>query len=179
MRALPLAFVVLLAASAAGAQPVPELVEGSALGGRVALLVPEGFAPMSEDLIRLKYPMEDRRPTEVLSNRRGTLNIALRHAPDALTPDDLERLRVMMSGMLETVRPGIRWNRSEVFERDGRRFLALDFWSTAVDTDIRNLMLATSVDGRLLIVSFNVTQELEAVWGPVGERVMDSVEIRD
>lgn len=39
-------------------------------------------------------------------------------------------------------------------------------------------MMGTSVNGTLLLVSFNVTKELEETWLPVGEAVVQSLHVR-
>ena len=54
--------------------------------------------------------------------------------------------------------------------------MQLEFLSEAADTKIENLMTATSVDGRMLVVSFNVTEELAGDWLPVGREIIQSLQ---
>jgi glutamate formiminotransferase len=51
--------------------------------------------------------------------------------------------------------------------------------SDAADTEIENVMVATSVDGRMLVVSFNVTQELAGEWLSVGKEIIKSIKAND
>lgn len=155
----------------------PALVERTALDGQVTLLTPQDFRPMSEDMLALKYPSV-RPPKEVLTNERGSINIAFNHTDNAMRPDQVAAFHPALERMFRNLYPSARWNRSEVVTRDGQACVVLDLWTPAVDTEVRNLMLATSVEGRLLIVSFNVTRELDPEWGPLGVRIMESVRVR-
>ena len=70
----------------------------SVLDGKLSLLTPQEFAPMDEELLRLKYPSE-RRPKLVLSNERGTVNIAINHTQDRMRQGQLAEAHQL----LETV----------------------------------------------------------------------------
>lgn len=176
MRTILLALFLSLTASAARAQDSIPLVERTALAGKVTLLAPEGFGPMSAELLKVKYPTQ-RPPTEVLSNERGTVNIAFGHTPNAITPAQIRIAYPAIEQQIKSMYPAARWNRSEVVQRGDRAYIVFDFWSPAIDTEVRNIMVATSVDNRFLLVSFNVTKELEPQWGPIGERIMSSVRV--
>lgn len=176
MRALLIAGLVALSAVSVRAQAPAELVEHTALGGRVRLLAPAGFGLMREEMIQRKYPTQQR-PTEVLSDERGTVNVALGHSQAVVTPQQIPVIHPAMEARIRSTYPSARWNRSEVVERDGRSYVYMDFWSPTADGEVRNIMVATSVDGRLLVVSFNATRELEAEWGPLGERIMGSIRV--
>lgn len=176
MRSILLALLLSLAATVARAQDTIPLVERTALAGKVALLAPRSFGPMSAELLRVKYPTQ-RPPTEALSNKDGSINIAFGHTPNAVSPAQIREVHPVLERQIRATYPSARWSRSEVVERGGRSYIVLDFWSPTVDTEVRNIMLATSVDGRFLLVSFNVTRELEAQWGAIGERIMNSIRV--
>ena len=176
MKTVLLACLLSLTVSAARAQDSIPLVQRTALAGKVSLLVPEAFGPLKPEIMDVKYRREGR-PTEVLANERGTISIAFGHTPHALSPAQVRHIHPLMERQFKTTYPTARWNRSELVEREGRTYFLLDFWAPALDTDIRNIMLGTSVDGRFLLVSFNVTRELEKEWGARGERIMSSVRV--
>ncbi len=165
---------ILLVAAAPGA--AMDLAERLLLDGRVAMLVPEDFELMGEEMMRLKYPSE-RRPTVVLTNPRGSVNVALNHTQDALPAAEIEQVHEFMDNMFRNVYPSASWNRSEVTSREGRQFFLLDLVTPAVDTKIRNMITGTSVDGRLLLVTFNCTQELEEEWAALGRKIIESIRV--
>jgi hypothetical protein len=185
--ALPLGVLLVLAALPALARAQPgdaatahetELVPRTALDGRVELLLPAHFARMDSAMVRLKYGGA-RPPSEVYTNEGASVNVALNHTADAVPPDGMGALHEALEGAMRTAYPTAVWNRSEVVERDGRAYVHLDLWTPTIDGKVRNVMLATSAEGRLLLVTFNAVGRLEPVWGPVGERIVASVRVRD
>ncbi|MBB4634252.1 hypothetical protein [Longimicrobium terrae] len=178
MRIRTVLFALLLSctAAAANAQGTAQLVEHTALGGKVALMAPADFSRMSPEMLRAKYPTQ-RPPTEVLSNERGTVSIAFNHTQQAMAPAQIREAHAALEGQLKSTFPTARWNRSEVVRRGTQDVAVLDFWSPTADGEVRNIMVVSSVDGRAMIVSFNVTRELEGEWGAVGERIMNSIRV--
>ena len=51
------------------------------------------------------------------------------------------------------------WKRKEIVEMQGQRWIWLEMTSSAIDTDIYNIMLITPFDGRMVIFNFNSTKE--------------------
>ena len=51
------------------------------------------------------------------------------------------------------------WKRKEIIEMAGQRWIFLEMTSSAIDTDIYNIMLITPFDGKMLIFNFNSTKE--------------------
>lgn len=176
--------VVMLAVLFAGstttlrAQKSISLVERTVMGQRISVLVPNDFMAMSDEMLKLKYP-SDRRPTEVLTNEAGSINVAFNHTENPMAPNEVADAHPVLEQMFRNLYPSARWNRSELVRRGGRDFVLFDFWTPAVDTQVRNIMLCTSVQGRFLLAGFNVARELEEVWGPIAERIIDSVRVRD
>ena len=154
----------------------PALAERSLLGGKLSLLVPESFTQMSDEMLRLKYPYE-RRPTIVLSNPEGSVNVAVNHTQDALQPSQLREAHAAVEQGFRNLYPSAQWNRSEIVSLKGREFFVLDLRTPAIDTEIRNIMLGTSYDSRLLFITFNCTRELEPEWGDVGQRIVESASL--
>lgn len=176
IKAVLLAFFLSFSAVAAQAQQDTALVQHTALGGKVAIMAPAGFARMSPEMLAAKYPTQ-RPPTEVLANDRGTISIAFNHTQQAMTPAQVREAHGALDRQIKATIPRARWNRSEVVRRGDRDVAVLDFWSPTADGEVRNIMVVSSVDGRGMIVSFNVTRELEAQWGAIGERIMNSIRV--
>jgi hypothetical protein len=144
------------------------------LDGRVEMLVPPAFGPMPEQMLKLKYPAE-RRPKVVLSNEAGSVSLALNHTTDRLPANELEKFHRYLEGLFRKLYPSAQWFHSEVIAVKGRQYIHLDLRTPAIDTDVRNLMLATSVDGRMLLISVNMTKELEGEWLDAGNLMIRSV----
>jgi glutamate formiminotransferase len=48
----------------------------------------------------------------------------------------------------------------------------------AIDTKIHNIMYATSVGGRMLMVAFNTTTDYSKTWLPTGKAIMSSLRVK-
>jgi hypothetical protein len=176
------ALSVVLAADHLSAQPTQseevKLTEKVILDGAVTLLIPNAFALMSEEMLRLKYPSE-RRPAVVFSNEAGSVNLAATLANTPVRPDQVSELHKAMDSTFRNLYPSATWYRSEVITQDGRPYFVLELLTPALDTQIRNIMLGTSLRGRFLLLSFNVTRELEKNWLEVGRRMLSSVKVKE
>jgi hypothetical protein len=167
---------LLLAIDAVRAQ-APVFDTKSLLKGRVSLLIPRGFEPMSAELLVRKYPSANR-PNLVYSNAATTINVALEHTIHRVPPAELAAVHQAMRSTLGNVYPSAEWFRSEIRVINGRQFFLLDVRTPAVDTVVRNLMVGTSLDDRLLMVSFNVTKALEGEWLAAGNRIIESITVK-
>jgi hypothetical protein len=156
--------------------PRIQLEEKRLLEGRLLVFIPKSFAPMSEDMLELKYPNE-RRPTLVFTNESGSVNVAVTHTNNRITPTEVPQLQKQMERLFRNLYPSATWFRNELTQIDGRQCFLFDFRTPAVDTEVRNIMLGTSLDGRLLIITFNATKGLEQSWIPVGNQIIQSVKI--
>jgi hypothetical protein len=141
------------------------------LDKRVTLSMPADFTEMSEDVMKVKYPLNSR-PTQVYTNKETTVNFAFNFTANKIAESQLDAFAQQMKAMLANVNPKI----SKV-KVDGRKAILFDFVTPAADTEIHNLMLATSVDGRLLLTTFNTTKEQAPEWLEVGRESLLSVKI--
>ena len=83
----------------------------------------------------------------------------------------------MIAKQIRHSHPTAQWYTSEMTELNGHAAFLLDFRSTAVDTKIRNMMIGTILEERLLLISFNTTRELETTWVPIGAAIVQSIKI--
>jgi hypothetical protein len=167
-----------LVVAALTAQTSPVTLETrTALDGKLSLLVPKEFTLMSQEMILKKYPRANR-PTVVFSNVETTVNVALDHNAFKLSAAELPKAKQVIRGGLETAFPSAKWLRDELKTINGRQFFVLDVITPAADTDVRNIMAGTSFEGRLLIITFNVTKALADVWAPIGNTIIESATLK-
>jgi hypothetical protein len=151
----------------------PELTKTEVLTKTISMLLPGKFAHMSPDALELKYPTAGHRPTEVYTNKEGTINIALNHTSNKAMPKDLPAVRQAMEAQFN--KAPFEFIKGEQKDLNGNQFVILEFVSTAVDTKIYNLMAMGSLEGRLLIVTFNCTVREQKEWAPVGRQIINSI----
>ena len=150
------------------------LAEQTVLNGTLTLKLPNGFEPMSQQMLQAKYPGANR-PSLVYSNSTGSINIAINHTQNAVQPNQLKQLHQALDSATRQQVPDGNWRFSGFQTYAGREWVQMEFLSDAADTKIENLMVATSVDDRMLVVSFNVTQELAGDWLSVGKEIIKSL----
>jgi hypothetical protein len=152
----------------------PALERRRVLGNRLTLLVPTTFSLMSDDLRTRKYPSTNR-PDFVLSNAGTTVNVAVGHRPERLPVTAVREAHKAIETTFRNLYPSATWYRSELVRLHGREWFLLDLRTPAADTEIRNIIVGTSLDDRLLLVSFNATRQLEDEWVPIGNRIIQSI----
>ena len=147
------------------------------LGGKVSILVPRDFLPMTQEMLNVKYPSSNR-PSLVYTNPRASINIALDHKAMSLPADQLAAAHQSVTSAMKNLYPSAQWFRNEIRTINGRQFFLLDLRTPAIDTEVRNIMLGTSLDDRLLLISFNVTKALEKEWMPTGYKIVESIVVK-
>ncbi len=145
--------------------------------GNVSLLIPDGFSPMTEKALRLKYPNKDR-PTIVYTNDKNTVDITLTHTSVNLNPTGIEKLHKQMEEKYHNQSFLVKWLKSEIVTINKHKCFLLDVQTLANKTVIRNLIVGTSLKGRLLLVSFNVTRNLEDKWIKAGQEIVQSLRVK-
>lgn len=132
---------------------------------------PRGFTPLTREEIAAKFP-STRAPVSVVGNARRTTTVAYELKPDRLAPDQLPEAKQAFERIFERVVPGLHWTKRELVTMQGQSWIHFEFTSRAVDTDIHNIMLATSRAGRMLVFNYNATA---ADFGTVEADLRDSI----
>jgi hypothetical protein len=169
IKSLILSLLVLSFASMANTKNVT-------LEGIVSLDIPEEFSAMPLEMAKVKYPME-KRAKSILTNSEGNVDILVNYTQNKVPENQEELLRQALSNNMKRMHPTAKWHKNEVIELHGHKYAFLELTTPALDTDIHNVMLATSVNGRALIISFNMTVELENKWLDKAIETVKSVKI--
>lgn len=162
-------FVLIFTASAMAEAVKVERID--VLEKRVSLNMPTTFSEMSKDVMKVKYPANNR-PTQVYTNPETTVNFAFNYTVNKIADNQLDAFSQQMKSMLANFSPKI----SKV-DVNGQKAVLFDFVTPAADTEIHNLMLAMSVNGRLMLTTFNTTKEQAPQWLEVGRESLLSVKV--
>jgi hypothetical protein len=154
-----------------------ELEKKLVLDNKVEILMPKGWKPMSEELIKIKYPGA-RPPKLVYSDNTGAISIAFNHTDSKAGAETLEKYSDVLKKSLENAYPDAVWKESGIREINGKK---IGFFKVITDTPadrIFNYMLFTDLEGKLLICSFNCIERKLKEWRPVAEEMMGSIKFR-
>lgn len=145
--------------------------------GKLELLMPKDWKPMSDELIRIKYP-RSRPPKVVYSDKTGGISLAFNHTESKASPEQLELYFKVLKQSLEQAFPEAQWEASGFREINGKKIGYFKVTSEAIDTPIFNYLFFTDVDGRLFIGTFNCVEKKAAEWKPIAEQIVSSVKFR-
>jgi hypothetical protein len=154
-----------------------ELEKKLILDNKVEILMPKGWKPMSEELIKIKYP-GTRPPKLVYSDNTGAISLAFNHTESKANPENLEKYKDVLKESLENAYPDAVWEESGMKEINGKK---MGFFRIITDTPndkIYNYMLFTDFDGKLLICSFNCVEKKLKEWKPVAAEIMNSLSFK-
>ena len=152
------------------------LKEVLAIDDKLSIGVPKEFGEMGEEMLSIKYPSE-RRPTLVYTNGQGSVNVAINHTKTHLSSTELNDCYESVDRAFRNLHPSAKWFNSGMVEINDRMCFRLDLRIPALDTEIRNVMIGTELDGRLLIVSVNVIQKLEPEWMSTVEEIISTIRV--
>jgi hypothetical protein len=125
---------------------------------RITFEAPEGFKPLPEEIIKIKYPSSNA-PKYVIGNESTGTTIAYDVKPNDISQVKIDELRAGFTEMFPKRIPGLKWKENKIIELSGRKWVYLELTSTAVDTDIYNIMLVTGYKDQTLFFNFNSTKE--------------------
>lgn len=122
-------------------------------GTTVTFEAPEGFEPLSEEVIAYKWP-SNRAPNYAIGNESASTTIAYDYKTD-VTGAKLTDLKEQFTYSFDRMILGIEWIENDIITLDGKEWIMFEMTSNAIDTDIHNLLLVTILDDKLLMFNFN------------------------
>ncbi|MFN8251219.1 MAG: hypothetical protein U0V75_04995 [Ferruginibacter sp.] len=145
--------------------------------GKVEILLPKNFGLMPEDMLKAKYPSNNR-PTLVYTNEGGSVNLAFNHTSSRASQQVIEQYRNVLASTFKSSYPNAVWEANEVRTINNRKVGVIIVTTQAVDTKIYNQLFFTDVDGRLLIGTFNCTVEEKAAWKESAGKILHSFVVK-
>ena len=156
-----------------------ELETRSLLHDRIELLVPKEFTMMPPQLIDLKYARFKNKPTYVLTNLAGSVNIVLNQDErGTVNQDRIESKKNMIRNTLLQLIPRSELKSDGIQMINGRKVGYIKFVTKGIDEDIYNYMALTDVQGKLLTASFNCTVALLPQWDATAEKIVNSLKVK-
>jgi hypothetical protein len=169
---LCLVTLILLSAS----KSTVELEAKSFFKDQVELKIPTDFTLMTQEMMEMKYPSEQR-PTLVYTDETGGINVALNLTPSKASQELLPQYLESLIQTFKNVHPYANWKGNGISEINGRNVGFMALITPAVDTEIYNLIFFTDVDGKLLFCSFNCTKKSIKKWEVTAKEIMNSLKV--
>lgn len=151
-----------------------EIEQRSVLSDKVTLLIPKDYKEMSAEAAKIKYPQE-RRPTYILTNSEGSINVAFSKTISEATENDITEYAAYFKELFSNLYPSATWYSSGIEIINGKNIGKIELLTPAVDGNIYNLVLFAELEGKLLLVSFNCTEKYMKDWQPIANDIMKSI----
>lgn len=132
--------------------------------------VPKSFHALDYETITKKY--QGNVPGVVFSNDETTINLAISSTEDSMKDQKIESYIKSMEKLLKETSEVID---TKLYKVDGHNVGQIKLVSQAADTKIYNNMIAFSYQDKLVIMTFNCTEELMDEWQSVGNFIIDSL----
>jgi len=132
--------------------------------------VPLEFKQLEKETINQKY--QGNVPNIVFSNKETTINVVISTTKDEMKNEQIPAFKDQMEKTLK--------NQGEILEAktyqiDNHNIGAIKVITNAKDTKIYNDMLFFSYHDKLVIISFNCTEELKEEYKPIGDFITSSL----
>jgi len=125
---------------------------------QISFEAPDEFEPLTEEIKNLKYPSL-RAPKYVIGNKSAATTIAYDLKPHKISQGEIDEARQAFTEMFPRMIPNLKWIKNKTIEMSGRKWGYMEMTSSAIDTDIYNIMFFTGYKGQMLMFNFNSTKE--------------------
>lgn len=132
--------------------------------------VPKKFKQLTQEEINKKYTGNV--PNIVFSNDELTINVAISMTDSQMKNTDIKKFQQYMEEVLKENSEIIK---SNYYQVDQHNIGQIKIISKAADTNIYNNMIYFSYQDKLVIITFNCTEELKEEWQEVGDFIIDSL----
>jgi hypothetical protein len=132
---------------------------------------------MSKEMAQIKYPSE-RRPTEIYTNDSGSVNVAFNLTTNRSTEDKLEETFNSLRSTFQQLYKNAEWKNDGIVEIGNKKVGYMELVTNAADTKIYNRIWVCVMEDKLLLATFNCTNEQMNEWEPISEKIMKSMDIQ-
>ncbi|OWF67088.1 hypothetical protein [Yersinia alsatica] len=150
----------------------PEPTGTKVFGGKAYIDMPAEFTLMSKEMLATKYPQANA-PQEAYAVGDGSVSFAFSDTNNAIPEGKLGDVVKMMKTQFAAFKPTL-----EEKDIDGRKAYILTMDTPAADGTIKNVMLLTTIDGKLAIATFNSTEALADKYMTVGNNSLLSLKFK-
>ncbi|KKC99496.1 hypothetical protein [Photobacterium halotolerans] len=119
---------------------------------------PNDFMPLTQEEIDQKWIIRKNPPRWALGNENSSTTIAYDYREGDFSNITLPALINYMKINMGKVVAGVEWIKTDVVHISGKEWAFLEMTTSALDTDIHNIILMTKYKKGVLIFNFNSTK---------------------
>lgn len=144
----------------------------SILDSQATMVLPDGFVRMPQEMLEKKYPAAQR-PKEAwyVESENGKVSIAFSVTENAISEAQIPQFAGMMKNQMKAFSPSL----SDATV-NGKKMSRLEITTPAPDGKIFNVMQFSSLNGKLLISTFNATEDLKDKYSQAGKDALSTLD---
>jgi hypothetical protein len=151
-----------------------KLKETKVLSSKLSVLLPESFRLMNGQEVKSKYPTGNP-PTEVYTSNDLSVNVGFNYTSNKLQEDQISEAFPQIVKQFEILYPLAKWYKREIVKIDGKDFIFMEMVVGSLSSSYYNLMSLTSMNGRVLISSFNCPASKQSEWKKDAHVIIKSI----
>ncbi|KNC89618.1 hypothetical protein [Trabulsiella odontotermitis] len=142
------------------------------LDGKASVVLPEGFVKMPKELMDKKYTNPGQRPQEAwyVESEGGKVTLAFAQTDNRMTEAQLPQFATVLKTQMSAFSPAV----SDVTV-DGKKMTRLEMTTPSPDGKIFNVMQISSMDGKLMISTFNATEDIKDKYAQAGRYALSTL----
>jgi hypothetical protein len=146
------------------------------LSGKFQIQIPKFLNPMDEEMFKLKYPFENFSKTIAYSDENETISLLVSPRDEEISPTGLLDYQKLVNDSFEN-NPQIDFISSEIKKINEHDFIIVEMITPAGGSRVYNKMFVTSLNGQLVIGTFNCTIDQRVELQPIADHIIDSLTV--
>lgn len=144
----------------------------SILDGKASIVLPADYVRMPQNLLDAKYPMAEKRPSEAwyVESEGGKVTIAFSMTETKVPESEVYRLTKVLKMQMSMLSPS-----TSELKVNGKNMGRLEMTTPSSDGKIFNVMQISSMNDKMLISTFNVTEELKEKYTSEGKEALSTL----
>lgn len=151
-----------------------ELEEREILDGKVTMLLPVLFQPMTKELMETKYPDPDR-PDWLVSNETGEAALGMSVAEGELEEGELEEIAEMMQNQMQRMYPASPIEKESVIGEGKERICWFSLDIPVIDDCCCHILFFREIKGGMLIGSFDCNKNEKKQWKDIWSHLLGTI----
>ncbi|MDE6362631.1 MAG: hypothetical protein K2L53_06595, partial [Clostridia bacterium] len=154
--------------------PQVEFVRAGIVEGAITAIMPRNFIVMSDEIRKIKYPVNA--PKYIYTTPDTTVNLNVNLNGSLQEKDVFDFGRYMLTA-LKNAYPTAKFGEAKLIEKP-RKVFFIDFITAGMDQSIYNAMFFFSYNGKQGIGSWNCLGKDRWFWAPVFEHAVRTMEFK-
>ncbi|MEP5339996.1 MAG: hypothetical protein ABJL44_18460 [Algibacter sp.] len=142
----------------------------------VKIDIPNNFSKLSTEAINKKYTIPTNRPTVAYASPDNTASISYHHTQNLLPKERVKELRDLLVQQFGAAKMQILSNEIKVLNKNEVVFIEM-IAPSYTEGNIYNIITATNLDDRMLLISFSCSEILMPKWRDKAFKILESLKI--